>query len=636
MACSSVSKASILIISYFCLTIYHDLIMAVPFEIQARPPLKNDSGIILNVCIVLEKDSFYVSSYSKVAAAVDLAVTNANRFILPRNTQLQTKYQSAGQSCTQITHDVVKNVLRLLRNGTTCDAFVGPGCATTAVGLYGIADKYNVPIFGCPAAGAGSLALNGDDSYSFFTLTSGNILKYFQTSNAQLFWNSKEMSFVGKDLTEKRREQLLGEAKNRSRVIILLTHARSVRQFLVFIAMELYSLDYWGRIKYNNGDANDDLDPVVMSFYEAIMLYAQEVAAMFRAGLDFRNGAKLTKRYLGTEYNDVSVSPLRIGTNEERDCDFDVKLFNRTSGKFELKEASHANLQRFIGIALTPQGICHLVKDIVFGMNFLHTSPILSHGNSSSLTCLIDMRFTLKISDFGLPFFRNPLDILPYQKSDKNSNNERWLARLLWRAPELLRQGQLPQGTQKGDVYSFSIILQQIILESDPFEIPADDQIGQDNEDILDERWHSNGSATRSSACLLIRALRSDGHMLGGRPRSSTDLSQDQINLKRILGKTGDNIVDVLLQRMEQYTVDLELKVDEKTQQFMEEKERSEQLLGQLLPNDIVGFTTIASGISAMEVVGLLNSLYTLFDSIMDKFDVYKVETIGDAYMVKL
>lgn len=53
-----------------------------------------------------------------------------------------------------------------------------------------------------------------------------------------------------------------------------------------------------------------------------------------------------------------------------------------------------------------------------------------------------------------------------------------------------------------------------------------------------------------------------------------------------------------------------------------------------ILFSDIVSFTTLAHKLDTIEIVELLNNMFTRFDARTDELGVYKVETIGDAYMV--
>ncbi|KAK9843250.1 hypothetical protein WJX74_009238 [Apatococcus lobatus] len=52
-----------------------------------------------------------------------------------------------------------------------------------------------------------------------------------------------------------------------------------------------------------------------------------------------------------------------------------------------------------------------------------------------------------------------------------------------------------------------------------------------------------------------------------------------------------------------------------------------------ILFSDIVGFTTLSSKLPTSEIFMLLSNMFAAFDRLVDRFGIYKVETIGDAYM---
>jgi class 3 adenylate cyclase/HAMP domain-containing protein len=104
---------------------------------------------------------------------------------------------------------------------------------------------------------------------------------------------------------------------------------------------------------------------------------------------------------------------------------------------------------------------------------------------------------------------------------------------------------------------------------------------------------------------------------------------------------------------------DLEARVEQRTGELRQEKERSEQLLLNILPAeiadrlmrtnqspaehfeeatilfaDIVGFTSISARIEPMQLVAGLNQIFSAFDQLTEKYGLEKIKTIGDAYMV--
>jgi class 3 adenylate cyclase len=103
----------------------------------------------------------------------------------------------------------------------------------------------------------------------------------------------------------------------------------------------------------------------------------------------------------------------------------------------------------------------------------------------------------------------------------------------------------------------------------------------------------------------------------------------------------------------------LEKRVAQRTAELQLEKDRSEQLLLNILPAsiakqlqmsgesptqyfeaatilfaDIVGFTGLAARMEPLALVGTLNRIFSAFDEMIDQYQLEKIKTIGDAYMV--
>ena len=78
---------------------------------------------------------------------------------------------------------------------------------------------------------------------------------------------------------------------------------------------------------------------------------------------------------------------------------------------------------------------------------------------------LIFSRWQLQITDFGLLELRATDD--EESRSWESNALRRHMEKLFWRAPELLRDETSARGTQKGDVYSFAIIVYEMFRRSE-------------------------------------------------------------------------------------------------------------------------------------------------------------------------
>jgi serine/threonine protein kinase len=265
---------------------------------------------------------------------------------------------------------------------------------------------------------------------------------------------------------------------------------------------------------------------------------------------------------------------------------------------------------------LSGEIIQQITRSIGQGLRYLHSSkPPILHGDLKGRNILIDSRFRAKLCDFGL--------------STKHSG--RISGTPLWLAPEYLR-GESDYDT-KCDIYSVGIILYEIYSRKNPYH-------GEDFKETLrkvcDKRLSKRPDIPQTAPLKMVDLMK----RCWNRDRNFRPTSRD----------LDITLMDLTASELEPLTDD--------QQSADARKRRSGDMLYELFPkhiadalkegrkvepehhdlvsvifSDIVGFTDISTELGPLKVSNMLDSLYIAFDKIAGRHNIFKVETIGDAYM---
>uniref|UniRef100_A0A8C5XXI8 guanylate cyclase n=1 Tax=Microcebus murinus TaxID=30608 RepID=A0A8C5XXI8_MICMU len=177
--------------------------------------------------------------------------------------------------------------------------------------------------------------------------------------------------------------------------------------------------------------------------------------------------------------------------------------------------------------------------------------------------------------------------------------------------------------------------------------------------EMMPEAWKHQPTLKLRGQMIWMESTRCMMYMCSPKLRSLQELEQRKMHLSDIA--PHDTTRDLILlnqQRLAEIELSnqLERKKEELrvlSQHLAIEKKKTETLLYAMLPehvanqlkegefktctilfSDVVTFTNICAACEPIQIVNMLNSMYSKFDRLTSVHEVYKVETIGDAYMV--
>ncbi|XP_057373940.1 receptor-type guanylate cyclase Gyc76C-like [Daphnia carinata] len=299
-----------------------------------------------------------------------------------------------------------------------------------------------------------------------------------------------------------------------------------------------------------------------------------------------------------------------------------------------------------VNISFRKPVITSLIQDLICGVTYIHYSSIKCHGRLKSSNCLLNSYLRLKISDFGI----NQLRELTQSESSST------LIDRLWLAPEILRNQDCGASCE-ADMYAFAVILHEIIHRQGPFNVNSTTTI--DVSLILDRIQQGPNLNTVGHVEYFRPQIKDDSNLEYGCPSFIRRCLEDCWSEVPSLRPNADFVFCQLSVLKNETCSQMAYDTDHELVDLKKEKEKKAKLLSSIIPshaaNQLVKglrvkpqvfesvtllFTNIGNFLQISEIssphehIRLLDDIYNIFDSVVQGYHVYKVETVKDTYFV--
>ncbi|XP_014674081.1 PREDICTED: atrial natriuretic peptide receptor 1-like [Priapulus caudatus] len=581
---------------------------------------------VLRAGVLLHTQTGAPYDMERVGPAIDMAVEKVNRERLNASYTLEAVSIAYGNACKAA--NALGNAAKLYHDDAVV-VFLGPACAHALEATGKLIGFWNLPV----VTGVGDRGIfKFKDDYPTMTRLSycqcrlrkvfGSVFRRFGWTHVAVLLDFTDVyaHSVGKTL-----EQGLRIAGMDPYVIEFDDSAANYTELLWRASDRARRVNNW------------EVNYFVGAFHDAVILYGMALNESLEAGLDIRDGFNVTRRMWDRKFQGIT-GEVYIDDNGDRDTDFSILDLNPDTGEFEVVANYYGWSPTYNEVqdVRWPAGRQGPPPDIPFcgftndnpacdPVEEISTSIYVSLGTVACLavaaivTYLLYRRKQLQIELLNMSW-RIQWEELKFQRSRFGIGSLTSIGRLSKSSySSTVSQQQVfanvanykdilgndcihldeqfcmsivndivnapVAGTQKGDIYSFAIILQEIALRSGPYE---SERMHLSVTDILEKvesgntpqfRPHVPYDPGRSDIIDLMTSCWHDN------PDQRPSFSQIHLSLRK--HHKTQNIMDSLLTRMELYAKNLEDIVDQRTGQLVEEKKKVDNLLNEILPRSV-------------------------------------------------